>query len=301
MYSGSICALITPFRNNCVDDEAFQAFIEWQIAEGTHGFVVCGTTGESSTLSHTEHKRVVELCTEAVQRRVPVLAGTGSNATEEAITLTRHAKSAGADGALVVTPYYNKPTEQGIFEHFKAIHEATDLPLVLYNIPSRCGVDLSIETLARLAKLSSIVGIKDATKDLARPLTTRMVLGESFCQLSGEDSTVVAFLAQGGQGCISVTANVAPRLCAALHDAWQNHNYEKVFEIRDQLMPLHEALFIESNPGPVKYAVSMLGYCTEQVRLPLISPSRQSKQVILDAMSKARLFSENSTIEDSQI
>ncbi len=221
MFKGSLVALITPFRNGAVDEKAFQSFVDWQIGEGTHGVVPCGTTGESPTLSHAEHKRVVELCVEVAKGRVPVIAGTGSNSTEEAIDLTRHAKKAGADAALVVTPYYNKPTQEGLYQHYKAINDAVDLPIIIYNIPPRCVIDMSVATMARLAKLPNIVGVKDATNDLARPLRTRAAIGADFAMLSGEDVTALALLAQGGDGCISVTANVAPRACAEMHEAWR--------------------------------------------------------------------------------
>ena len=233
MFKGSLCALITPFNRGRVDEKAFQHFVDWQIKEGTNGVVPVGTTGELPTLSHEEHMRVVELCVEAADRRVPVVAGTGSNSTEEAIALTKHAKQAGADAALVVTPYYNKPTQEGLYRHYKAIAESVDLPILIYNIPGRCVVDMTVETMARLAKLSNIVGVKDATNDLVRPLRTRLAIGPEFCLLSGEDATITAFLAQGGHGCISVTANVAPRLCAQLHEAWQKGDMAKVWKLRD--------------------------------------------------------------------
>ena len=280
MFKGSITALITPFRNGVVDEKAFQSLVAWQIAEGTHGLVPCGTTGESPTLSHEEHRRVIALCVEAAAGRVPVIAGTGSNSTSEAIELTRHAQKAGASAALVVTPYYNKPTQEGLYQHFKAIHDAVDLPLVIYNIPGRCVVDVAPETLVRLARLPNIVGIKDATADLTRPLRTRLAVGPSFCQLSGEDATVVAFLAQGGVGCISVTSNIAPRLCARLHDAWSVGEYATVFALRDRLMPLHEALFCETSPGPVKYAAHLLGLCSAEIRPPLWEIAESSREKI---------------------
>ena len=290
MFSGSITALITPFRDGVVDEKAYQDFIEWQIKEGTDGLVPCGTTGESPTLSHPEHHRVVELCVEAAGGRVPVIAGTGSNNTAEAIDLTRHAKKAGADAALVVTPYYNKPTQEGLYRHFKAIHDAVDLPIVLYNIPGRCVIDMSIETMARLAELPNIVGVKDATADLARPLRTRKAIGTDFCQLSGEDITVAGFLAQGGVGCISVTSNVAPGLCAQLHDAWVSKDMETFDAIRDRLAPLHDAMFCESNPCPAKYGASLLGKCTPDVRAPLIEISDASKATVKAAMDAAGLL-----------
>jgi 4-hydroxy-tetrahydrodipicolinate synthase len=252
MFKGSFPALITPFANGGVDDRAFQDFVQWQVEQGSHGLVPCGTTGESPTLSHEEDMRVTSLCVEVAKGRVPVIAGTGSNSTEEAIKLTRHAKKAGADAALVVTPYYNKPTQEGLYQHYKAIHDAVEIPIVIYNIPGRCVVDMSVETMARLAALPNVVGVKDATCDLARPAKTRLAIGPDFAQLSGEDATVVPFLAQGGHGCISVTANVAPRLCAELHEAWQGGDLESVRTIHDRLMPLHEALFVDRAPtsGP---------------------------------------------------
>jgi 4-hydroxy-tetrahydrodipicolinate synthase len=251
-------ALITPMRTDgSVDEKAFRDLVEWQIAEGTDGLIPCGTTGESPTLSHAEHMRVVELCIEAAKGRVPVIAGTGSNSTQEAIELTRHAKQVGADAALVVTPYYNKPTQEGLYLHFMAIAEAVDLPIVIYNIPPRSVIDMSVETMARLARHRNIVGVKDATANLARPLHTRRACGEDFWQLSGEDHTAVAFLGAGGHGCISVTANVAPRLCAEMHRAWRDGRIGEAIAIQDRLLPLHDALFCETSPGPVKYAASL--------------------------------------------
>ncbi len=291
MFHGSIVALLTPFKGGKVDEAAFQSFVEWQVTEGTHGLVPCGTTGESPTLSHEEHDRVVELCIEAAGGRVPVIAGTGSNSTEEAIRLTLHAKKAGAQAALVVTPYYNKPTQEGLYQHFKAIHDSADLPIIIYNIPGRSVVDMSVATMARLAKLPNIVGVKDATADLARPLRTRVAIGPDFCQLSGEDATVTAFLAQGGVGCISVTANVAPRLCSELHNAWRKGDYATVERIRDQLMPLHDSMFVETSPAPVKYAASLLGKCTDEVRLPLVPASDAARETVREAMKKAGVLS----------
>lgn len=290
MFTGSITALVTPFRDGRLDEKAFQDFVEWQIAEGSHGLVPVGTTGESPTLTHEEHKRVVELCVEAAAGRVPVIAGTGSNSTHEAIDFTRHAKEAGADAALVVTPYYNKPTQEGMYQHFKAIQDAVDLPIIIYNIPGRCVIDMSVETMARLAKLPNIVGVKDATNDLARPLKVRTSIGPDFCQLSGEDATVMAFLGQGGHGCISVTANVAPRLCARLHEAWRAGDLATAFDIRDRLMPLHTALFAETSPGPVKYGVSLLGKCSGEVRLPLVEVSEATKEKVRAAMAGLELI-----------
>jgi 4-hydroxy-tetrahydrodipicolinate synthase len=290
MFKGSLVALITPFRDGKVDADGFQSFVEWQIAEGTHGLVPVGTTGESPTLSHEEHRRVVELCVEAARGRVPVIAGTGSNSTAEAIELTAHAKAAGADAALVVTPYYNKPTQEGLYQHYKAIHDAVDLPVIIYNIPGRCVVDMTVETMARLAELPRIVGVKDATNDLARPLRTRTEIGPDFCQLSGEDATVTGFLAQGGHGCISVTGNVAPRLCATMHEAWQAGDLARMGEIRDRLMPLHQALFCETSPAPVKFAASLLGKARDEVRLPLVPATAGARDRVRAAMRQAGLI-----------
>ncbi|ACI98910.1 4-hydroxy-tetrahydrodipicolinate synthase [Rhodospirillum centenum] len=290
MFRGSIVALITPFRNGGIDERAFQDFVEWQIAEGTHGLVPVGTTGESTTLSHEEHRRVIQLCVEVSRGRVPVIAGTGSNSTEEAISLTRFAKEAGATAALVVTPYYNKPTQEGLYAHYKAIHDAVDLPIVIYNIPGRSVVDMSVATMARLAKLPNIVGVKDATGDLVRPLRTRIEIGPDFCQLSGEDATATAFLAQGGVGCISVTANVAPGLCARMQDAWARGDLAEMARVRDLLMPLHHALFVETSPGPVKYAASLLGKCAEDMRLPMVPPTQATRDVVRAALVKTGLL-----------
>jgi len=290
MFKGSIVALITPFREGRVDDKAFAALIDWQIAEGTDGLVPCGTTGESPTLSHEEHIAVVELCVKAAKGRVPVIAGTGSNSTDEAIMLTRHAKEAGAAAALVVTPYYNKPTQEGLYRHFKAIADAVDLPIIIYNIPGRSVVDMSIATMARLAEHKNIVGVKDATSDLARPLRTKLAIGAGFCQLSGEDATVVPFLAQGGVGCISVTANIAPKLCAQLHDAWAKGDMASVIALNEKLLPVHDCLFVETNPAPVKFAASLLGKCTGDLRLPLCEVMDSTKARIKTAMTDAGLL-----------
>jgi len=287
MFKGSIVALITPFRNGAVDERSFQSFVDWQIKEGTHAVVPCGTTGESPTLSHAEHKRVVEACVEAAKGRVPVIAGTGSNSTEEAIDFTRHAKQAGANAALIVNPYYNKPTQEGLYQHFKAIHDAVDLPIIIYNIPGRTAVDMSVATMARLAKLPNVVGVKDATNDLARPLRTREAIGPKFCMLSGEDHTALAFLVQGGDGCISVTANVAPRACADMHGAWQKGDVARAMQINQRLLPLNDALFAETSPAPVKFAASLLGKSTAEVRLPLVVPMPETQEKVRSAMRHA--------------
>ncbi|MBX6376402.1 MAG: 4-hydroxy-tetrahydrodipicolinate synthase [Acetobacteraceae bacterium] len=291
MFKGSLVALITPMRSDgSVDEKAFQDLVEWQIAEGTEGLIPVGTTGESPTLTHAEHMRVVELCVAAARGRVPVIAGTGSNSTREAIELTRHAKEVGADAALIVTPYYNKPTQEGLYLHFKAIADAVDLPIIIYNIPPRSVIDMSVETMARLAKHRNIVGVKDATANLARPLHTRRACGEDFIQLSGEDHTAVAFLGAGGHGCISVTANVAPRLCAEMHKAWRDGRVKEAIAIQDRLLPLHDALFCETSPGPVKYAASLLGRSTETCRLPLAPLAEQNKARVREAMVSVGLL-----------
>ena len=289
MFKGSITALITPFKKGEVDWKAFDNLVEWQIEQGTHGLVPCGTTGESPTLTYDEDMAVVERCVEITNKRVPVIAGTGSNSTHEAITLTKHAKSVGADGALIVTPYYNKPTQEGLYAHYKKIHDSVALPIIIYNIPGRCVIDMSVETMAKLAKLPHIVGVKDAAGDLARPLETRAAIGPDFCQLSGDDITAAAFLAQGGVGCISVVSNVAPAECAQLQDAWVEGDLETFAELRDLLLPLAKMLFCESNPAPVKYAASTLGLCTDEVRLPLLPASEKARRLVDGAMEHAGL------------
>ena len=265
-FRGSITALITPFKDGKLDEHAFQRHVEWQIDQGTHGLVPCGTTGESPTLSHDEHKRVVELCVEAAAGRVPVIAGTGSNSTAEAIELTRHAKEAGADGVLVVTPYYNKPTQEGLYLHFKAINDCAEIPILIYNIPGRSVVDMSVDTMARLFKLKNIVGVKDAT--------------------------ALGFIAHGGQGCISVTANIAPALCAEFQLGCLAGNFKLALQLQDRLMPLHDALFVESNPGPVKYAASKLGLCSADTRLPLAPLAPASRKRVEDALSAVGLVAD---------
>ena len=290
MLKGSLVALITPFRDGKVDEKAFQSFVEWQIEQGTEGVVPCGTTGESPTLNHAEHKRVVELCVEVAKGRVPVVAGTGSNSTEEAIDFTRHAKQVGADAALVVTPYYNKPTQEGLYQHYKAITEAVDLPIIIYNIPARCVIDMSVATMARLFELKNIAGVKDATASMVRVSQQRAKLGEDFNQLSGEDATVLGYMAHGGHGCISVTSNVAPRLCAEFHLAWQKGDVATALKLHDKLMPLHTNLFIESNPAPVKYALSLLGKMDEKLRLPMVPVSEPTRAAVRSAMVHAGLI-----------
>ena len=290
MFHGSLPALITPFKNGEFDEAAFREFVEWQISEGTDGLVPCGTTGESPTLSHAEHKHVVEVCIDAAKGRVPVIAGAGSNSTREAIDLCAHAQKAGAAAVLVVTPYYNKPTQEGLYQHYKAIHDATDVPIIIYNIPGRSIVDMSVATMARLAELPRISGVKDATNDLSRPAQTRLACGPDFCVLSGEDGTAVPLLAGGGHGCISVTANIAPRLCADMQRAWRDRDLDTVMRIQDLLMPLHSAMFCETSPGPVKYAASLLGKCSAEMRLPMCPIAEQSKEKVRAAMKDAGLL-----------
>jgi len=279
MFKGSLVALITPFRNGKVDETAFQEHVAWQLGQGTHGLVPIGTTGECPTLEHDEQHRLIALCVEVAKGRAPVIPGTGFNSTAHTIEATLQAKKAGADAALVVCPYYNKPTQEGLYQHFKAVHDAVDLPIVIYNIPGRTNVDMTNQTMARLAKLPNIVGVKDATNDLARPLKMRVEIEGEFALLSGEDATAVAYLAQGGDGCISVTANVAPRLCSEMHEAWQRGDVATVRSINERLIPLHDALFVETSPAPVKYAASLLGRCTPEVRQPLweTTPATQEK------------------------
>ncbi|MGE0231876.1 MAG: 4-hydroxy-tetrahydrodipicolinate synthase [Flavobacteriaceae bacterium] len=292
MFHGSITALVTPFRNGAVDEAAFRAFIEWQIAEGSNGLVPVGTTGESPTLSHDEHKRVVDLCVETVAGRVPVIAGAGSNNTTEAVDFARHAKAAGADAKLVVTPYYNKPTQEGLYRHYKAIDDAVDIPAFIYNIPGRSVIDMTPETMARLFRdCRNIVGVKDATADLTRPSLQRHHCGKDFVQLSGEDGTALAFNAHGGVGCISVTANVAPRLCAEFQAACAAGDYRTALDYQDRLMPLHKALFCETSPAPIKYAVSLLRPdMSHDVRLPIVEASENARRLVREAMQHAGLI-----------
>ncbi|RYC17843.1 4-hydroxy-tetrahydrodipicolinate synthase [Ciceribacter ferrooxidans] len=285
MFQGSIPALVTPFtETGAVDEAAFAAHVEWQIAEGSTGLVPVGTTGESPTLSHAEHKRVVELCVEVASKRVPVIAGAGSNNTNEAIELAQHAEAVGADALLVVTPYYNKPTQKGLFAHYAAIAEAVKLPIFIYNIPGRSVIDMSPETMGRLAKAhKNIVGVKDATGKIERVSEQRITCGTDFIQLSGEDATALGFNAHGGVGCISVTANAAPRLCAEFQAATRAGDYKKALEYQDRLMPLHKAIFIEPGLCGVKYALAKLGRMSRTVRLPLLPTLEPATEAAIDA------------------
>jgi 4-hydroxy-tetrahydrodipicolinate synthase len=288
-FRGSFTALVTPFKNGAVDEKAFRALVDWQIAEGTNGLVPVGTTGESPTLSHEEHHHVVEWCLDQARGRVPVVAGAGSNSTKEAIDLAQHAEKAGADAVLVVTPYYNKPTQEGLYQHFKAINDAIGIPILIYNIPVRSVIDMSVETMARLFELKNIAGVKDATANVVRVSQQRAAMGEGFNQLSGEDASTLGFMAHGGHGCISVTSNVAPRLCAEFQDACLKGDYRTALKLQDKLMPLHGALFIETNPAPVKYALSVLGKCADTVRLPMVRLAEKTKTAVREAMVHAGL------------
>jgi 4-hydroxy-tetrahydrodipicolinate synthase len=289
---GSITALVTPFRDGAVDEDAFRGLIAWQIESGTHGLVPVGTTGESPTLSHAEHKRVVEVTIEEAKGRVPVVAGAGSNSTAEAVDFARHAEAAGADAVLVVTPYYNKPTQEGLFQHFKAVNDAIGIPIIIYNIPSRSVIDMSVDTMKRLYELDNIAGVKDATANPARLSQQRRALGEDFLQLSGEDATALAFMAHGGHGCISVTSNVAPKLCSEMQDACLAADYRAALRIQDRLFPLHEAIFVETNPAPIKYALSVIGRTSEEVRLPMVPVGERTREAVRSAMVHAGLIND---------
>jgi 4-hydroxy-tetrahydrodipicolinate synthase len=286
-FKGSFTALVTPFRDGAVDEKAFRALVSWQIEEGTHGLVPVGTTGESPTLSHEEHRAVVKMCIDEAKGRVPVIAGAGSNSTREAIDLTRFAEDAGADAALVVTPYYNKPTQEGLYQHYKAINDAVGIPIIIYNIPPRSVVDMSVETMARLFELKNIVGVKDATGNVARVSQQRHAMGPEFNQLSGEDMTALAYNAAGGQGCISVTANIAPRLCAELQTATLAGDYVKANAIQDRLIPLHQAIFIEPGVAGAKAGLAALDRIEEEVRLPLMTVTGETREMIRSAMRHA--------------
>jgi 4-hydroxy-tetrahydrodipicolinate synthase len=289
-FKGSMTALVTPFRDGEVDEAAFRALVDWQIASGTHGLVPVGTTGENATLSHEEHHRVVEACIAETKGRVPVIAGAGSNNTREAISLAVHAEKAGADGLLVVTPYYNKPSQEGMYHHFKAINDAVGLPIIIYNIPPRAVVDMSIDTMKRLFELRNIAGVKDATGNLARIPLQRQALGHDFIQLSGEDMTALSVMAHGGDGCISVTSNVAPRACATMQDACLRGDFTEALKINDRLTPLHAALFADPNPSGPKFALSLLGKMTPEVRLPMLPASEAARAGIAAAMKRAGLL-----------
>ena len=293
MFKGSNVALVTPFKNDKLDEENYIKLINFHIENGTNGLVPAGTTGESPTLSHNEHQKVIELCIKESKGRLPVIAGTGSNSTEEAISLTKHAEKAGANGALIVTPYYNKPTQEGLYQHYKKINDNCSIPIIIYNIPSRSVIDMSVDTMARLFELKNIVGVKDATGDLKRVEQQRKKMGEDFIQLTGEDGNVLEFNKRGGVGCISVTANIAPKLCSDFQKYSKSNSDNEIKEaerIDQMLQPVHKALFIESNPSPVKYAAKLIGLCDDAVRLPLVKITKESQKKVNEALSLAKLL-----------
>jgi len=289
-FRGSFTALVTPFRNGALDEKAFRDLVDWQIDEGTNGLVPVGTTGESPTLSHDEHKKVVEWCVDQAKGRVPVVAGAGSNATAEAIELSKHAQKAGADAVLIVTPYYNKPTQEGLYQHYKAINDAIGIPIIIYNIPGRSIVDMSVDTMKRLHELKNIAGVKDATANMTRVSQQRIAMGPDFNQLSGEDITALGFMAHGGHGCISVTSNVAPRLCAEFQRACLRGDFAAALKLQDKLAPLHINLFVETSPAPIKYAMSVIGKCANTLRLPMVPASEKAQAAVRMAMVHAGLI-----------
>ena len=294
MFKGSNVALITPFKDNKLDTEAYIKIIHFHLNNGTNGLVPAGTTGESPTLNHDEHQKVIEICIKESNGKIPVIAGTGSNSTEEAISLTKHAEKVGADGALVVTPYYNKPTQEGLYQHYKSINDNTNIPIIIYNIPSRCVIDMSVDTMARLFELKNIVGVKDATGDLNRIDQTIKKLGPEFIQLTGEDGLAFEFNKRGGVGIISVTGNIAPKLCSDFQKYSKSKSDNEIKEaerIDQMLQPLHKALFIESNPAPVKYAAKLLGLCDDEIRLPLVKIKKETQEEVKKALSSAKILS----------
>ena len=294
MFKGSIVALITPFKDSNLDEESFVSIIHYHLKNGTNGLVPGGTTGESPTISHDEHRKIIEICVKESNGKIPVIAGTGSNSTDEAIALTKFSENAGADAALVVTPYYNKPTQEGLYQHYKAINDNCGIPIIIYNIPPRSVVDMSVDTMARLFELKNIIGVKDATANLDRVTQQKNKMGDEFVQLSGEDGTALEFNLGGGNGCISVTANIAPKLCSEFQEASlaknNNNLISKAKQINEKLLPLHNSLFIESNPSGVKYGASLLGLCSEEVRLPLVKTTAPTKKIVKSAMSRAGLL-----------
>ena len=294
MFKGSNVALITPFKNNQLDVDCYIKLIHFHLKNGTNGLVPAGTTGESPTLNHKEHEQVIELCINEAKGKIPIIAGTGSNSTEEAISLTKHAEKVGADGVLVVTPYYNKPTQEGLYQHYKAINDNTSLPIIIYNIPSRCVIDMSVDTMARLFELKNIAGVKDATGDLNRLDQTIKKLGPEFIQLTGEDGLALEFNKRGGVGIISVTANIAPKLCSDMQrysKSKSDNEFKEAERIDQMLQPLHKSLFIESNPAPAKYAAKLLGLCDDEIRLPLVKIKKETQEKVKKALSSAKLIS----------
>ena len=294
MFKGSNVALVTPFKDNKLDAETYIKLINFHLENGTNGLVPAGTTGESPTLTHKEHEKVIELCIDEAKGRIPVIAGTGSNSTDEAVALTKHAENAGADGVLIVTPYYNKPTQEGLYQHYKTINDNTSLPIIIYNIPSRCVIDMSVDTMAKLFELKNIAGVKDATGDLNRLDQTIKKLGPEFIQLTGEDGLAFKFNRRGGVGIISVTANIAPKLCSDMQKyskSKSNNEIKEAERIDQMLQPLHKSLFIESNPAPVKYAAKLLGLCDDEIRLPLVKIKKETQEEVKKALSSAKLIS----------
>jgi 4-hydroxy-tetrahydrodipicolinate synthase len=290
LFHSSYTALLTPFKDNKVDFESYRKLIDFQIENGTHGLVPVGTTGESPTLSHDEHKKLVEVCIEQSNGRVPVIAGAGSNSTSEAVDFVKHGCDAGADGLLVVTPYYNKPTQSGLIAHYKELIKNSSKPIIIYDIPGRSVIQMTDNTMAELAKSGIIVGVKDATADLARPTRLQNTISDDFIQLSGEDGTALAYLAAGGHGCISVTANIAPNLLSRMHNAWRQGDISTAQDINKKIMPLHDALFCETSPGPLKYAASLLGICSSEARLPIVEIEEKSKESVKNALIKTGLI-----------
>ncbi len=295
MFKGSNVALVTPFKGDSLDEETYIKIINFHLENGTNGLVPAGTTGESPTLSHSEHEKVIELCIQEAKGKIPVIAGTGSNSTTEAISLTEHAEKAGADGALIVTPYYNKPTQEGLYQHYKAINDKCGIPIIIYNIPGRSVIDMTVDTMARLFELKNIVGVKDATGDLNRVDETFKKIGNEFIQLTGEDGLAYEYNKRGGVGCISVTANIAPKMCSDMQKFSKSQNKDeqkKAEEIDAKLQPVHKSLFIESNPSPVKYAAKLIGLCDDNVRLPLVRVLDETKVEVKKALLSAKLINE---------
>ena len=291
MFKGSIVALITPFKDSNLDEESFVSIIHYHLKNGTNGLVPGGTTGESPTISHDEHRKIIEICVKESNGKISVIAGTGSNSTDEAVALTKFSEKAGADAALVVTPYYNKPTQEGLYKHFESISNNTSLPIIIYNIPGRSVVDMSIDTMNELSKIPNIIGVKAATNDLFRPLLTRTKIKKDFCYLSGEDGTAIPYLAQGGHGCISVTANIAPKLCSEMHNSWRNNEIDNALKINLKLAKIYHALFVETSPGPVKFAAELLDLCSSDTRLPLAPIKESTKNLVRNSMIEVGLIS----------
>ena len=290
MFKGSITALVTPFKGDKLDENAYEKFIDFQISNGTNGIVPCGTTGESPTISHEEHRRLIEIAVKSTGGKIPVIAGTGSNSTEEAVEMTRFAEKAKADAALVVTPYYNKPTQEGLYQHYKKINDNCGIPIIIYNIPGRSVVDMSVDTMARLYELKNIIGVKDATGDLDRVTQQKNKMGDDFLMLSGNDENTLEFNKLGGVGCISVSANVAPKMCSDFHKLCNEGNFDEAKTLFEKLLPMHDVMFVESNPVPAKYSLKLMGMMSEDVRLPLVTAENSSKEKIKAVLKKLALI-----------